>query len=103
VTDPEYASAKHSKFEETFNQLSNELNLNESGFDKLEEFVCYLYGYREKSINSMRYSIKYSTKKEARKYFNISSMSPNIRISFKEIKRNCIYLESPHSLKSGEF
>ena len=42
--------SKHSKFEDTFAKLGDTEDLDEMVMVKLEEFVCHLYGYREKSI-----------------------------------------------------
>lgn len=68
--------SKHSKFEDTFNQLGNELHLDPCILDKLEEFVCYLYGYQEKSINSVRFKMFTKKHKRENKVPDLSTFPP---------------------------
>ena len=46
---------KFSKFENTFSDIGNTIELKNELFKKVEEYVCYLYGYRESCVNVVRY------------------------------------------------
>ena len=67
---------KNSKFVEVFASLGCSWNLQDNVFNSLEEYVCYLYGFRKKDINYVRYELFQRTYSRNNKIIDLSLLPP---------------------------
>ena len=67
---------KSRKFEDTLGKLGKEWELTDELFSHLEEFICTLYGYKEKNVNKVRW-LKFRDKhRKQNKVINMSALPP---------------------------
>ena len=67
---------KSRKFEDTLGKLGKEWELTDELFSHLEEFICTLYGYKEKNVNKVRW-LKFRDKHtKQNKVINMSALPP---------------------------
>ena len=67
---------KSRKFEDTFGKLGKEWELTDELFSHLEEFICTLYGYKEKNVNKVRW-LKFRDKHtKQKKVIDTSALPP---------------------------
>ena len=93
---------KYSKFEDTFSELGNSHELDSSLISKLEEFVCYLYGYREKSIDRVRFEMFEKKSRCQNKVPDLASFPPCHKVLLHHSKRsNAIAYIWKHSLSAN--
>ena len=80
--------ANNSKFEDTFSALGEHLEISDYLNSSLEEYVCRLYRYSEKSVNCVRY--KMFEKKQCRenKIPDLSTLAPCHQVLQYHIKRS---------------
>ena len=67
---------KFSKFEKVFAKLGTMSMLPLDDFCVLEEFVCNLYGFKEKDINTVRYQTFMKKYTRQNKVVDLSSLPP---------------------------
>ena len=67
---------KNSKFVEVFASLGCSWNLQDNVFNGLEEYVCYLYGFRKKDINYARHELFQRTYSRDNKITDLSLLPP---------------------------
>ena len=67
---------KTSKFVEVFASLGCSWNLQDNVFNGLEEYVCYLYGFRKKAINYVRHELFQCTYSHDNKIIDLSLLPP---------------------------
>ena len=66
----------NSKFEDMFASLGDHQKLDNTLISQLEEYVCYLYGYREKSVDSVRYKMFEKKRLREHKIPDLSTFPP---------------------------
>ncbi|CAB4016498.1 Hypothetical predicted protein [Paramuricea clavata] len=64
------------KFYHAFQNLGVNWNLSDAIFDLLEEFVCFAYGYRRKSVNFVRHQMFRAKYKKHSKIVDLSLSPP---------------------------
>ena len=67
---------KYSKFEDAFSQLSDSEDIDSNLLERLGEFVFYLYGYRETSVNRVRLRMFEKNIRSCNKVPDLSSFPP---------------------------
>ena len=68
--------------------LGNSIPLNDDGLLQLEEFVCYLYGVKTKSVNDARWNIFNQKYKRENKVPDLSSLPPCQQALYYHSKRS---------------
>ena len=68
--------------------LGNSIPLNDDGLLQLEEFVCYLYGVKTKSVNDARWNIFNQKYKSENKVPDLSSLPPCQQALYYHSKRS---------------
>ena len=68
--------------------LGNSIPLNDDGLLQLEEFVCYLYGVKTKSVNDARWKIFHQKYKSENKVPDLSSLPPCQQALYYHSKRS---------------
>ena len=77
---------KYSKFIDMFISLGNSWSLTNENLDILEEFICYLYGHKCKTINTARYNKFKDAYEKKNKIQDLSLLPPcqqTLRLYFK--------------------
>ena len=64
------------RFEQVFSCLGTEWDLTESVFNRLEEFVCHLYGYRNEDVNQVRWMIFQQKHTKQNKVIHMAALPP---------------------------
>jgi hypothetical protein len=64
------------KFESYFQQLGTSMELSQETFCQLEEYVCFLYGVRIKSVNEARWRIFKKKQDKEHKVTDLASLPP---------------------------
>ena len=67
---------KYTKFENCFAELGITVQLSMEIFNVIEEYVCHVYGYKEKSINLVRSKLFYNKEKREHKVTDLSTLPP---------------------------
>ena len=67
---------ENSKFVEVFASLGCSWNFQDNVFNGLEEYVCYLYGFRKKDINYVRHELFQRTYSRDNKVTDLSLLPP---------------------------
>ena len=67
---------KFEKFHDCFSNLGLQYEMSEELFKQLEEFVCYLYGMRIKSVNEVRWRLFEKKHKRENKIADLWSLPP---------------------------
>ena len=67
---------KSRKFEDTFRKLGKEWELTDELFSHLEEFICTLYGYKEKNVNKVRWLKSRDNHTKQNKVIDMSALPP---------------------------
>ena len=67
---------ENSNFEQTFASLGNSELLSDTLFTELQEFVCCLYGYHEKSVDAFRYKLFKKKNWREHKIPDLASLPP---------------------------
>ena len=73
---------KFIKFQEVFSQLGSAITLSDEHFSILEQFVCYLYDYKSKSIDVVRFKILDKKYVCQNKVMDIYSLPPCKQVLF---------------------
>ena len=67
---------KYSKFESVMSDLGSNLNISQELIMRLEEFTCYIYGYREKNINNVHFMMFKRKQAREHKVVDLSTLPP---------------------------
>ena len=78
---------KFSKFENAFSVIGNAIELKNDLFKKVGEYVCYLYGYRESSVNVVRHKIFQKIQVREHNVSDLSTLSPCRQVLLYHAKR----------------
>ena len=76
----------HSKFECTFSNLGNTSEVDDNLLKELEEFVCLLYGYSEKSVNAVRFKMFQKKQSREHKVADLSILPPCHQVLLYHVK-----------------
>ena len=83
---------KDDRFVNTFSLHGQVWELDEQIFVNLEEYVCQLYGYRQKNVNNVRTKLfdkKYVRQGKAKDIFTLAPMSIITEATHIAIKHHC--------------
>ena len=71
---------KFSKLEYCFSQRDAEWNLSDTLLSELEEYICNLYGYREKNINKVRWLLSQEKHAKENLVINLTVLPPCLNV-----------------------